>query len=116
MLISLFNLLAFAIYSHRKYEECVYPCLRLFSWGYVKELFSFTGWITYSALCIALRNQGVAIVLNRVMGTAVNAAYGIGAQISGMVSFVSSSFSNAIAPQLMASEGSWQPVAHVAVG
>ena len=106
MLISLFNLLAFAIYSHRKYEECVYPCLRLFSWGYVKELFSFTGWITYSALCIALRNQGVAIVLNRVMGTAVNAAYGIGAQISGMVSFVSSSFSNAIAPQLMASEGS----------
>ena len=48
----------------------------------------------------------MAIVLNRVMGTAVNAAYGIGAQISGMVSFVSSSFSNAIAPQLMASEGS----------
>ena len=39
------------------------------------------------------------------MGTKINAAYGIGSQISGMVSFVSSSFSTAISPQLMAAEG-----------
>lgn len=100
-----FNLIAFMVYSHLKYDECSWPKLRLFSLSYVKELSMFTGWVVYSSVCITLRNQGLAIVLNKIYGTAINAAYGIGMQISGMVSFISSSFQNAIAPQLMAAEG-----------
>ncbi len=103
--ITSFNLFAFAIYSHIKYEECICPRLNYFNKNYVKELSKYTGWVTYSMVSISLRNQGLAIVLNRTFGTAINAAYGIGAQISGMVSFISASFNNAIAPQLMASEG-----------
>ncbi len=103
--ITSFNLLAFAIYSHMKYEECICPKFKLFSLSYIKNLSAYTGWVTYSTACIALRNQGLAIVLNRLLGTAINAAYGIGAQISGMVSFVSSSFNMAITPQLMSAEG-----------
>lgn len=103
--IQLFNLIAFMIYSHWKYDECSWPKLRLFSLSYVKELSRFTGWVVYSSVCITLRNQGFAIVLNKIYGTAINAAYGIGMQISGMVSFISTSFQNAIAPQLMAAEG-----------
>lgn len=103
--ITCFNLFAFATYSHVKYEECVRPRIRDFNKKFFKELGSFTGWITYSSLCIALRNQGFAIVLNKLRGTAVNAAYGIGMQIVGMVSFVSASLGNAIAPQLIAAKG-----------
>lgn len=103
--ITCFNLLAFAAYSHIKYEECVRPRIRNFNRKFLKELGSFTGWVTYSSLCIALRNQGLAIVLNKLRSTAVNAAYGIGMQIVGMVSFVSASLGNAIAPQLIASKG-----------
>ncbi len=103
--ITSFNLLAFAIYSHMKYEECIKPCIGLFSKTYIKGLAKYTGWVTYSTLSISLRNQGLAIVLNKALGTAINAAYGIGAQISGMVSFISTSFNNSIAPQLMSSEG-----------
>ena len=103
--ISVFDLIAFAAYSHVKYEECVRPRIRDFNRKYLKEVGVFTGWITYSSLCIALRNQGLAIVLNKLRGTAVNAAYGIGMQIIGMVSFVSTSLGNAIAPQLIAAKG-----------
>ena len=103
--IQLFNLLSFSIYSHAKYEECCIPRFKLFSISYVKELGLFTGWVVYSSVCITLRNQGLAVVLNKIYGTAINAAYGIGMQISGMVSFISTSFQNAIAPQLMAAEG-----------
>lgn len=103
--VQLFNLLAFTVYSHLKYDECSWPKLSLFSLSYVKELSRFTGWVVYSSVCITLRNQGFAIVLNKIYGTAINAAYGIGMQISGMVSFISTSFQNAIAPQLMAAEG-----------
>ena len=99
------NLLAFMIYSHVKYDECVFPRIRLFSVSYIKELSTFTGWILYSSVCITVRTQGLAVVLNKIYGTAINAAYGIGSQISGMVSFISSSFNNAVAPQLMAAEG-----------
>lgn len=105
LIINLFNLLAYAIYTHIKYEECILPRFSYFRFSYVKELSSYTGWVVYSSACIALRTQGLAIVLNRVLGTGINAAYGIGAQISGMIGFVSSSFNNAIAPQLMAAEG-----------
>lgn len=103
--IQCFNLAAFMAYPFIKYEECTLPRLKNFNWSFIKELSGYTGWVVYSSLVIAFRNQGLTIVLNRIMGAAVNAAYGIGAQISGMLAHVSSSFNNAIAPQLMASEG-----------
>lgn len=103
--IQLFNLLMFSVYSHIKYEECMFPRIRQLSWSFVKELSAFTGWILYSSVCTTARNQGVAIVLNRAFGAVINAAYGIGLQISGMLAFVGTSFNNAIAPQLMAAEG-----------
>lgn len=104
--ISIFNLLAFSIYCHLKYSECILPRFKLFNIKYIKQLMSFTGWIVYASASIAIRNQGLAIILNRHFGTAINAAYGIGGQISGMVSFVSTSLQNAISPQLTAAEGS----------
>lgn len=104
--IRIFNLLAFAMYCFFKYEECILPKFKYFNFSYLKELSSFTGWVMYSSGVIAIRTQGMAVVLNKMYGAAINAAYGIGGQISGMVSFVSSSFNAAVAPQLMASTGS----------
>ncbi len=105
LLIQLFNLIAYVIYSHIKYEEAVLPQIKSFSLSYLKNLFSFTGWMMYSSVCITLKTQGVAVVLNKAIGPVVNAAYGIGAQISGLVSVVSSSLNNAINPQLMNASG-----------
>jgi O-antigen/teichoic acid export membrane protein len=104
--IRIFDLLAFTIYCFFKYEECILPKFKYFNLSYLKELSSFTGWVMYSSGVIAVRTQGMAIVLNKMFGTVINAAYGIGGQIAGLISFVSSSFNAAIAPQLMASTGS----------
>ena len=103
--IQLINLFAYMIYCYIKYEECVLPKWGMFSWSYVKELSSYTGWVVYSTVVIAARNQGVALVINRFYSLAINAAYGIGSQIASMLAFVSSSFTNAISPQLMAAKG-----------
>lgn len=103
--IRIFNLLAFTIYSFIRYEECIIPRFRKFNITYLKEISYFTGWILYSSGVIAIRVQGLAIVLNKMLGTAINAAYGIGGQIAGMISFISSSFNTAISPQLMKSLG-----------
>jgi O-antigen/teichoic acid export membrane protein len=103
--VQFFNLLALGVYGHMKYDECVFPRIKYWRREYGKKLMGFAGWTMYSTFCIAVRNQGVAVILNRAMNTAINAAYGIGLQISGYMAFLNSSLETAVAPQLMKAVG-----------
>ena len=103
--ISIFNLLAFAIYAAIKFPEFHLPKLRELTKKYIKGLSDFAGWTIYSAGCVIARNQGISIVLNLFYGTIVNSAYGIAQQVSGAVQFVSTSIVNAMNPQIMKAEG-----------
>lgn len=103
--ISLFNLLAFVIFAAFRFEECHWPRLREWNREYIKDLSGFTGWIIYSTGCVIARTQGVAILLNNFIGSAVNAAYGISLQVSGAVQFISASLLNAMRPQIVKAEG-----------
>lgn len=104
--IYLINFLSFIVYDFKKYPECVFPKYKNFDKEYIKSMSSFVGWELYSTGCIIGRTQGTAIILNRFFGTAINAAFGVALQVSGAVSFVSSSLVMAITPQLVKAEGS----------
>ena len=106
--ISIFNLLAFAIYAAIKFPEFHLPKLRELDKQYIKGLSDFAGWTIYSTGCIIARNQGISVVLNLFYGTIVNSAYGIAMQVSGAVQFVSTSIVNAMNPQIMKAEGAGQ--------
>lgn len=99
------NFLCYFIYSLKKYEECRSVKLKLFSWSLSKEMFSFMIWTMYGTFCIIGRSQGIAIILNRSFTTAINAAYGIGNQIVGQLSFLSVALTTAINPQIVKAEG-----------
>lgn len=103
--ITLFNLLAFAIYDICRYKECVVFSVRRISKQYIKELSSFVGWTTYSIGCIVGRTQGIALVINNFFGVIVNAAYGVALQINACFSFISNSLLNALNPQIVKAEG-----------
>lgn len=103
--IALFNLLAFSAYALLKFEECHIPSWKEWDAKYVKDLSEFAGWTIYSTGCIIARTQGIAIILNRVFGSALNAAYGIAQQVSGAVNFIAQSVLNAMSPQIIKSEG-----------
>ena len=103
--VQLFNFFAFSGYGYLKYEECILPRFGRISKSYIKEMLSFAGWSMYSVGCIVGRQQGISIVLNRVLGTVINAAYGIAFQIASYTNFLSSSLVNAIAPQIVKAEG-----------
>lgn len=66
---------------------------------------SFMGWMIYSTGCVTGRTQGIAIIINKFFTTAVNAAYGIGLQVSSQMSFLSSAIITAIRPQIIKAEG-----------
>lgn len=106
LLIQLFNLITFAVYDFFKYKECCFPSFLNVNKGLLKNILSFAGWNMYNTGCILFRNQGVAIIINRFLSTAVNAAYGISFQVSACLGFVSNSVKNAFAPQIMRASAS----------
>lgn len=103
--IQVFNFVALSSFAQIKYKECRFPSLKSVDGKYMKSMFSFAGWTMYNIGCNYGRTQGVAVALNKALGTAVNAAYGLAFQVSGALSSLAQSLSNAINPQLMRAEG-----------
>ncbi len=103
--ISLFNMLAFAIYALLRFEECHIPRIHEWDKEHIKNLSSFAGWTIYSTGCIIGRTQGVAVLINRFFGSAMNAAYGIALQVNGATYFLSQAILNAMNPQITKAEG-----------
>lgn len=104
-LIQLFNLSVIGLYALKHYEECILPSISRVNRQQIKDIASFAGWSVYNVGCVMGRTQGIAIVINRFFGSAVNAAYGLGFQVGGYINFMSESLLNAIRPQMMRSEG-----------
>lgn len=103
--VQIFNLLAFSIFCFCRYEECIFPRISLMSRAYLHSLASYAGWVMYGTGCTMGRTQGIAIVVNRFLSTAANAAYGIGLQVSAAISNVSTALLNATRPQIARAEG-----------
>lgn len=99
------NFFMYYAYCKSKYAECRSFSFRSFDRTLFREMFSFMGWNVYGTACIFGRTQGIAILLNRFFGTAVNAAFGIGGQVSGQIGFLSSALTTAINPQIIKAEG-----------
>jgi O-antigen/teichoic acid export membrane protein len=113
--IQLFNFIAFSWFSFKKYEECILPRISLFSKSYFKELSFFAGWVVYGTGCYIVKNQGIAVVINRFLSTVANAAYGVGTHVSSAVSTVSGSLLNAMRPQIVKAEGAGNRVKAIAL-
>ncbi len=97
------------IFSTRFYEET--RCIKernLFDKSVVKDMFLYTLWTAYGAFCIMGRSQGYSLVINRYMGLAVNASYGIASQVAGQVNNLVYSVSNAVSPVITRSEGAME--------
>ncbi len=105
LFIALFNLFAYSAFALIKYEECNINWKFKINKSYILELSNFATWTLYSTMCIVGRTQGIAILLNRFLGTIINASYGLALQVSSAINFVSTSFLNAINPQITKAEG-----------
>lgn len=103
--ISMFNLLAFGLYSLIRFEECHLPKLSELDSDYMKKLTGFASWTLYSTGCVVVRTQGIAIIINRAFGVFLNASYGIAQQVSSALATVAQAIANALSPQIIKAEG-----------
>lgn len=102
-----FNFLALSIYCKIRYKEAsLLPHPLQFSKTVQRQLIGFATWTLYGTLCVFMRAQGIAIVLNRIYGAIINAAYGVATQVFGAIQAISQAILNAITPQIVKSEGS----------
>lgn len=92
------------IYSHRKYKESRLN-FKIIDWKMMKEMLSYSSWITVEILSHIAKGDGIPIILNLFFGTAVNAAYGIATQVRHCISLFAEMLFKASNPQVMQNIG-----------
>ena len=98
LIVSILIRFCYTLYCKRYFEECNYRFI--FNKSLFKEMFSFASWSVIGNLGFGLKDQISNIILNIFYGTTLNAARGIGIQVSSIVNTFSSNFSVALNPQI----------------
>lgn len=97
--VSLVITLIYRGYCIARYLECRYKFH--FDKTIIKPMLGFSGWNLYTDLAFQAQGNGINVILNLFFGTMVNAAYGVGLQLSRAVYSFTSNFTLAIKPQII---------------
>ncbi len=98
--------LLIAMRAWRLYDECrfvrsaVSGCL-----GRIRDLLGYSGWLTFGFLGGLVRSQGMAILVNKAFGPALNASMTIGHTLSIHCDSLSGSLVGAFSPAIMNAYG-----------
>ena len=90
--------LCYTVYCKRHFPECSYRLMK--DWPLFKEMFSFAGWSVIGNLGFTFKDQLSNVILNLFFGPTVNAARGIGMQVTAHVKTFAHSFTMALNPQI----------------
>lgn len=90
--------ICYTVYCKRHFPECTYK--RMMDWALFKEMFSFAGWSIVGSMGFSFKDQLSNIILNLFYGPTVNAARGIGIQVTAHVKTFAQSFTMALNPQI----------------
>lgn len=96
--------MVYGIYCRRHFAES--RGRLLYDGSLVREMFGFAGWNFLGSSAYVFNTQGVNQVANLFFGVVVNAARGIASQIEAIVKQFTSSFLNALNPQITKSYAS----------
>ena len=103
-LVGAVNFLLYFLYAKRHFA-CI-SLAKLKDYSVLKSILFFSGWNVFGTLAFMLKNQGLAVVLNMIFGTLINAAYGISNQVMGAIKQFSLNIIIAFKPQLVQSYAS----------
>lgn len=98
LVVSMVMRLLYGIYCHRHFDECVYR-FRIYKQRF-RQMLAFSGWNMVGTSSLVFRDQGVNIILNLFLGTAVNAARAVAMQVNSAVMSFTNNFLLALSPQI----------------
>lgn len=88
----------YVTYCYIKFPEC--KSRPSVDRGIVRKIAAFVGWTFWGNAAVVVKDQGVVMLLNIFFGPVVNAAQGVGGQISAVVSQFIGGFTTAVQPQI----------------
>ena len=88
----------YIFYCKKKFVECKYTFV--YDKSLFREMFSFSGWNLIGATSAVFRDHGGNLLINLFFGPEVNAARGIGMQVSHAIHGFVSNFQMALNPQI----------------
>lgn len=101
LLINAFVFIFYIIYCNKNFYECRF--IFGFDRKIILPMLNFSGWDLYGNVCVAVRVQGMVILLNMFFGTIVNAAGAIATQIQSALLSFGNNVVVAFKPQLIKS-------------
>lgn len=93
------------IWCKIKYKEAGISIKFLKEGFLFKEMLSYASWNLFGSICYVASSQGVAVVLNRFLGVAINGTYAISQQMNSQLQSFSVVIGKALNPQIVKSEG-----------
>ncbi len=99
-LVSILPNLIIAFRATRLFPECHFNFKYLWSLERLKKLFSFAGWQLFGGLGSVFRAQGIAILVNKYFGPAVNAANTIGFSVATHCDVLAAGMMTAFSPAI----------------
>lgn len=88
----------YVVYCRHYFEET--KGKRTIDKGILRNVFSYSVWVTIGASSSILKEQGVNVLINMFCGVAMNAARGVSMQVYSLAGMFSGNMSQAIAPQI----------------
>ena len=87
------------------FPECTFVGRYLWSWDRFKSVVAYVTWQVFGSGGYVLRNSGVAIVVNKMLGPNINAAMSIGNTLSAETAVLTSALNGAFAPVITSACG-----------
>lgn len=88
------------------FPECRVKSKYLIDKQRIKKLVSFSSWRLFGGAGTMLKNQGIALLLNIYGNANINAAFGVGNQVSSQTATIGGAVCNAVSPEIISREGS----------
>jgi len=105
MAVSVIPSLVICIRAIQVFPECAFVRKYLWDWSRIKSVASYVTWQVLGSGGYVLRNSGVAIVVNRMLGPNVNAAMSIGNTLSAETAVLTGALNGAFAPVITSACG-----------
>lgn len=97
--------LIIAIRAHTLFPECRFRRAYAWNWSMYKQMLAYTGWNIFGSLGHMLKGQGIAVLVNKYYGPAVNAAMNIANTVSGQTQTLSGAMQSAFTPAITTAAG-----------
>ena len=87
------------------FPECRFRLSYAWNWHMYREMLSYSGWNILGSLGYMLKNQGVAVLVNKYYGPMANAAMSIASTVSAQTQALSTSIQGAFTPVITTAVG-----------